>query len=494
MNINKIFLESLYKLDSKEKTLKEHSNTQKEKVATSLQLNKKNLKTIETILERVDTDIKDLNTRLRDAITVLKNAIVGERNMTGYIYSTNIPINTNYTSDKSNALIKDGIAFGTDNNAIIKEGDTLPISVITNINTNISYTSNTINNILLNTVGKDVVELELKVENYIGNYLVLNFLDFYVIEILENSQIVIEKSLIKNKMIPINKETITIRFHCKNNKPIKIETILTTNKIYSKTVIFESIPVSINKQLEYISLDICDNNDRNHVSIEYYLKINNRDYEIISNTSNKLKEYQNIIKTNKDNLLQLEEIKGKKYKEDFYKFPLSLPTEPAGYTTKVYIKNSKEINNQEVYFIVTKDTILIKDNILLNIGNKLYIDNKEVVQDTVLLTKGIHSLVVLDSSDNVSSFNYEEIKNISDSIFIDKLEKEIIKESSNYYIRLSNTDLIKGYDLLDTEEFSIFLENNKTTEYIENIQLKAELKSNDTKTCPFISKIIVRGI
>ena len=137
---------------------------------------------------------------------------------------------------------------------------------------------------------------------------------------------------------------------------------------------------------------------------------------------------------------------------------------------------------------------MIKDNVLLNIGNKLYVDNKEVVQDTILLTKGIHSLVVLDSSDNVSSFNYEEIKNISDSIFIDKLEKEIIKESSNYYIRLSNTDLIKGYNLLDTEEFSIFLENNKTTEYIENIQLKAELKSNDTKTCPFISKIIVRGI
>jgi trehalose/maltose hydrolase-like predicted phosphorylase len=122
------------------------------------------------------------------------------------------------------------------------------------------------------------------------------------------------------------------------------------------------------------------------------------------------------------------------------------------------------------------------------------VDNKEVAQDTILLTKGIHSLVVLDSSDNVSSFNYEEIKNISDSIFIDKLEKEIIKESSNYYIRLSNTDLIKAYNLLDTEEFSIFIENNKTTEYIENIQLKAELKSNDTKTCPFISKIIVRGI
>lgn len=495
MNIDKLFLDSLYKLESKEKTLNTHLVTQKDKFTTSLQLNKKNLNTIETILKEVNQDIKDLNTKLKETITILKNAIVGERNMTGYIYSTNIPISTNYTSKENTALVKEGIVFGTTINSRIDEGTLLPISVLTHYDTNITNTSKYIENILLNTVGKNVIELRLNVEKYIGNYLIINFNDFQVVELLENDNVLVEKTLIKHKTIPINSTSITIRFHSKNNKPIKIDSILSTNKIYTETVVFESTPISINKQLEYLSLDICDNNGIDAVSINYYLKINNKDYEIISNTSNKIKEYQNIIKTNKDNLLKFDEVKGSKYKEDFYKFPLSFPTAPSGYTTEIYINNNKQINTGELYFIVPKDTLIVKEDLLLQINDSLYIDNKLVTENTYLLTKGLHSIVTTNTSNEVSTINYEVLSNTSSQIFISKIEKEIIEDSSTYYIKLSNLDLLPAYNLLkDDNEYSIFIPNNKSVEYIDTIQLKAELKSNDKKTCPFISKIIVRGI
>jgi ATP-dependent Clp protease ATP-binding subunit ClpB len=98
-----------------------------------------------------------------------------------------------------------------------------------------------------------------------------------------------------------------------------------------------------------------------------------------------------------------------------------------------------------------------------------------------LLTKGIHSLVVLDSSDNVSSFNYEEIKNISDSIFIDKLEKEIhsIKIRIEALKNEENKDLNKIEELekeVANKQEVLSLKLNKWLEEKNSILKVKELK------------------
>ena len=504
MNYNNIFLKSLYKENTNlysTYSLETYLNNNIEKTKESREYSEERLTKLVEIQEEFKKDLKRLNHNLNKSLQSLKKAIVGERNFTGYIYSTNIPLNTEYVSENNTALVKEGVVLGMS----LKESATsyTPLTYLNIVSDTVNIVPsnlslNSLENITINYQNPNqIFELKLQIDDYLNNKLVLDFKEHQIIEILEDGVLVLEKTLKKELILNMKKDNYLIRFHRvkSTDTQIKINKIGVSKKTYTEEVIYESQSISLNKELEYLCLDICDNNGDNTL-INYEIKINDNEYEEFTNNSNQnLKKSQNIIKVNKSEYLNLKAITGNKIREDSYKFYLPSDAELGSYTTELFVENYLNTSNTKLNVVVENDIILNKSLIVSNPAARIFIDGIEETNTTFKLKKGIRSIeaFTMNLNENIS-LNLLSLKNYCKNIFIKKLVKEIFEDDGGSYVLLNNKDLKDSYNLLVENTYQIFYKNTKSTDVVGSIQIKATLKSIDKKTCPYITKIIVRGL
>ena len=70
------------------------------------------LKNNEIINSTIDQKIVELNYKIKNAIEKLRGAVLAERKTSGAIYTTQIPITKQQTTETTTAKIDQGIAFG----------------------------------------------------------------------------------------------------------------------------------------------------------------------------------------------------------------------------------------------------------------------------------------------------------------------------------------------------------------------------------------------
>ena len=500
MNPNDVYLNSMYQPSTElysEYNLNLFVNKQENLLGTSIKDTLIFNNNINEILNYIDDDMLELNSLLVDSLTNLKKAIVGERTTGGYTYTTNIPISKQYTSNNNTGIIENNILLGTNGKEGLDVYDTLPVTVVKNSTIGLSYSSATLTDftVQINTRYRDIV---LDLSTISSGMLSISFANHAILEVLSDDVLIISKSLHKNILIPIGKE-IRLRLHksTEASQILKIIKIGVIKKLYTEEVLYESSTISLNKELEYLCFDICDNNDNSLVDIDYSIKINDQEYERISNNSNfKFTEsLQNIVATNKSKLLETKELVGSKKYEDDFRFYLPETSEIHKLKTDVYLQNKLNTTNKPLYIVVEEDITLAKQALLLDQDNHLlFVNNKEVTDSTILLPKGIHLVVSINSTTNeYTNINYQYLKNLIKTIFISKLTKTIREDSVGRYVSLTASELVKSYELTNTE-FVLNIKNNSQSMLVETIQLKAVLKSLDKVTCPYISKIIIRGI
>ena len=448
----------------------------------------------------ISQDIPKLEYKINTIVEKLKGAILVERNTTSTIYSTLVPITQQYTNKiTTTATVKDNVIFGISDTRI--EEDDLTILSLNDIffkNLNIKRINKnklkdvTISNLTHNTLPFDfTININKTVST--NNLLIIDLKDFAILEIYKNNNLHKEKTLSNYFSIPIDTDTdsITIRSYPTMHKStdLNINVLGITDLIYQEDTIFETKDIAITESLSKLVLDTCDNTFDENINIDYFISINNKEYEKINTTrsfSNKNNTIQSIISLSKDSELTLLGLQGEKKSEGniIYILPDNVQNN-INFEVDVYLQNINKLELNTLYLLIKEDIYLHKTLITLD---NLYLDSKEVFDDIVLIPKGIRLI------ESASNFNYEYLENIlgNENIFSLKLTKPILKRNGYKYVSLNSIDLLNAYNTIDINE--IYIKDIKKEIYINTIKLKAILSSIDKKTVPYISRFLIRGI
>ena len=120
-------------------------------------------------------------------------------------------------------------------------------------------------------------------------------------------------------------------------------------------------------------------------------------------------------------------------------------------------------------------------------------NNREIKTETFTLYKGINKIVVIDNNSTIQGLNLTYLNTLigNENIYINCITKPILTDSEgNKYISLSVPEFSSSFDKVGT----IYFPGLKTKLKVNTIKVKAQLKSLDKKTVPFISRLLVRGI
>lgn len=466
--------------------------------------NKETEEVLETLNEKLDKDYDYLNYKVGKAVEKLRGAILAERNTTSTIYTTIIPITEQETNRQTTtATIKDNIVFGIsssniDNNLITPL--TLRNLTFKNLeikNLNKTYTQSLLNFSVGNKNHNSVpLEFTIDLRGLIkqSSLLVLKLKDIAILEIYINGNLVREKELNNYFNIPIDLDTQSVGIRAyptlHKSSTLNFDILGITELMYQEESIFETKQIPINRQLTNIVIDTCDNAFINEVDIEYFISLNNNEYERINPANKQSGKYkrniQSIIALSKDKELSLIKLKGLKRAEGDIRY--SLPEELQNfleYETVIYYPNTNKKLSNSYYFLIKEDLILNKQA-----SNITHVDNL-VIEDSIVLLKGIRKITL----NNTTSYNYEYIENIvgKDNVFLDLQTVPVYKEvDGNKYISITIPDIINHTSVTDIP--NIYIKGIKQQIDLTTIKLKIILKSINQKTTPYISRILLRGI
>lgn len=447
----------------------------------------------------LEEDIPKLEFKINKVVEKLRGAILAERNTTSTIYSTIVPITKQYTdNNKTTARVEDSVIFGISDTKI--DEDDITVLTINNIsfkNLNIKkLSSNILKNLTISNLTHNTLPFEftINLNTLVSNdsAVILDLKDYAIIEIYLNNNLYKEKSLSNYASIPVNidTQTITIRSYPTIHKStdLHINVLGITDLIYQESTVFETKEIGINESLSTLVLDTCDNSSDGNIKIDYYLSVNNKEYERINTVqsySNKNTIVQSLVSLSKDSELKLLNLNGIKRSEGDiqYLLPDSVQNN-VNFEIDVYLPNVNKIEKPILYLLVKEDIHLHKSVIS---EQDVYIDDKKINEDLFLLPKGLRKITA-------EAYNYSYLESIigNENIFSSKLTKPILKKNDYKYVSLTTIDLLNAFNTTDILE--IYIKDLKKEIYVSTLKLKAELISLDKKTVPYISRFLIRGI
>lgn len=454
-------------------------------------------KNISNINDKIEKDISYLNNKISKAVEKLRGAILVERNTTNAIYTTNIPIET-YNTTTTTATVKDKIVFGISDSKVASELVTplkkqdvsfknLSIKTLTNKDelSDIVISNKTTNNVPL----EFTIDLRNKIKTV--SSIIIDLKDLAIIEIYIDGNLYKEKTLNNYFNIPVNINNSSISFRSyptvHQSSTLRFNTIGMTEYTCKDASVYESKPISINKNLSKLVLDTCDNNTNNNINIEYYISVNGSSYEKTKAVSkNRRKEpfgMQSIITLSKDTDSAMIEMTGTKASEGDIRY--FIPNDIQNlveYETTVYCKNN--INYLDMYIQVVSDITLHKSVIGCN---KAYIDGEECKGDLIYLNKGIRRLK-LDAANTTTLIQL--LKGID--LYSNASTKTIYTIGGLKYITFTTNELLSNFN--STTPGSFYIKGTKASVQVSTIQIKAILNSLDNKAIPYIDRILVRGL
>lgn len=456
-------------------------------------------KNIDSINNRLEEDIGYLSNKIEKAVEKLRGAILVERNTTTAIYTTTIPLDT-YNTDTTTATIKDNIVFGISDSKVASELVTplkrqdvsfknLVIKNLTNSEElkNIIISDKTTNNTPLE------FSIDLRGRVQTTSSIILDLEDLAILEIYIDGNLYKEKTLDSYFNIPININNSSISFRSyptiHKSSRLRFNVIGITGYTSKDASMYESKPLNINKNLSKIVIDTCDNNTDNNINIEYFISVNDNEYEKLKAVSKNRRKHpfnlQSILTLSKDTDISMEEMFGNKKSEGDIRYYIPDDLQNViNYETTLYTKDN--LNYLDMYIQVVNDITLHKSIIKCNTA---YIDEEECKTDLIYLPKGIRRLR-LDTCDEVI------LKQLLSGIdvFSSILTKTIYKDttSNKKYISCSTSEMLSIFN--STSPGSFYIKGSKSSIYVNTIKIKAILNSLDNKTIPYIDRVIVRGL
>lgn len=465
-------------------------------------------KDIETLTGIFDKKMDEIQYKINRAVEKVRGAILAERGTSGAIYTTQIPINKQQITENTTTRIEGGIAFGVpqgeetvSSNLSLLQLKNLEFSNLY-INSLNKFSSDNLEDFTIEPKTQTNMPIEFKI-NLNGvirttSSLVLELKNHGVVEVYRNGQLYTEKSLVKNIVVPIDINTLSVAIRSypsvSKTSSLVFKRIGYTELIYDKATYFETKNITVNKDFSQIVIDTCDNSNDSNININYQISINDEPYEGFSPVvKHKALEKQSIITVNKSQILNMIESKGVKYSDGDYRFlvPNNLQTNLV-YKHNIFLRNYKRVSDNELNLVIQNDTLLDRRAILSNMSHSLYINGTEILEDTFMIYKGVVKLVSIFGGvpQNINLDYLETLLGV-DNIYINQITKELLTDDKGEkYISLSYPEFQNSFE----KTGSVFFPGIKPKKQINTIKIKAELKSLDKRTVPFISRILIRGM
>ena len=337
------------------------------------------------------------------------------------------------------------------------------------------------------------IDLKNKIKN--DSSIILQLDSHSIIEVYIDNELFRERKLSNYFNIPVNINTSMVSFRVyptiHKSTTLKFKKLGRTDLVYQDEVVFETKQLPINKNLTHIVLDTCDNNMDDQVDIEYYVSLNNKEYERVEEVSkygrNKLSNTQSIIATSKDVELDLIGSEGVKLNDsEFnYQIPPSLQN-LIDFETEVLIPITLNKNYSTLYINVKQDFTINRDLIT---NNTIFIDGIKEDGIQIVLNKGIRRLEVSNGYLNINYLN-EVFKT---NLYQERIKKQINKSNNtDKHITMTGSELFEYFN--EVKPKTIYFKQVSRSEYINTVKIKAKLKSLDFKTVPYISRFLIRGI
>ena len=277
---------------------------------------------IDEVRALVQDRVIDLRQRLESCKLNVKQALVAERSLIGESYTAIVPLEKEYASKNTTAVIKDGIIFGS---GFISEPSGTELLKLDTV-----YMSGQEDTEfkIISEQNKYPLKLRLK-KNYYSNYqqikinlpqitqsgiLFIEFDSTETVSILNKDGYEIISKYITDKVeFPVNNESRSFSLRLLDNsaREIKIKALYFTENIYNTQTTFETVPFAVDANLTFLSVQTCDNYTDKNINIKYEISINSEPYEEFR-PNGKLKDSlrQSIIKTSKfnvENMLKISE-------------------------------------------------------------------------------------------------------------------------------------------------------------------------------------------
>lgn len=501
---------------------------------------KKDSERLRLIIEQLSGLLGD---RLRESKQLLNSALLADRKLTGETFTSIIPLTYDYVSDSSTATLKDTIIMGIEKDKMEGE-EYINISginitgeehTVVKVNSRVfPYTLEMYNKI--RSYSQVKIDISTVIREGIFN---LEFEESQVISILDSNNFeLVPKHVTKQISLPVTFQTnnFKIRFFNNEIQKIKINKATYTDKIYIQEVTYESKKLAIEENLSQVVIDTCDNYSDPNVDIQYFIRFNTEEYQSLR-PLNKLKinledKYlQSIVLTDRyiDNeIIKIEEniLEDGVFKFEIENLQVSV-NKLRGFNKKLgdnlyslekYInKNSYTINifnKEEIEIVLNKDQSITLNNDLIQAKdknlvlklqkgfNRLEVDKtlwKEPVDLESTWIKEIKedSLVVVDrETEEIREIPYifNTLQASTNSIYLQLLESEsqVFIEEIEMFKKVSKTDTVEY--IYKSDPNPIYIASYSRKKEINSIQLKAVMKSKDKRTCPFISRIILKGV
>lgn len=458
----------------------------------------------------ISTKLSELEHKISKVAEKVRGAVLAERGTSGAIYTTQIPINKQQTTEDTTTKIEGGIAFGVPqdseeyaNDLTLFKLKDMQLKSLTRFSIN-KESNDLLEDFIIHPYAQtnDPIEFHITLSGQIrtNSYVVLDPTDHILTEVYINGRLYDTKKLKRTVIIPVDNTTNSVGLRIyptiHRTQGVLFKKIGFTELIYNEATLLVTKNITINKDLYQLVIDTCDNGADPNINIQYYVSINDKEWEACAPVAKPTAlEQQSIITVDKDRTLKLYEVKGEKVAEGDYRF--TIPNQIQTNTTmkhKVYLRNFNNISDRELTIICMEDIELVKEAIITDtVQDTLYIDGRLQEKSEIFLTKGVHKIFT-KRGESVGTLNVQYLNTLlgEENIYLNVVEKEILlnTETGLKYVSFTKPELI---DSLKGGGMFAYFPGVKSKKLVSTLKLKAVLQSIDKKTVPYVSRILVRG-
>lgn len=528
----------------------ESLSLQEYKVETELERLNYLLSVVSGNVDKLDKTVKEelvkFKLRLLESTSLVKQALLSERKLTGESYTLQVPIEKGYYSENTTATVEDGVIFGLgfDATNVKSKLDLSTLFIKSEESTEFKITSETnlypIDIQLAENFYKPYNQIKLTISNLSQTgILYVRFNKAEAISILDsNGYEIVEPYVTDTVSLNIGAESksFSIRFANNKKRVVSVREMYFTEATYNKTTVYETMPIAINKNLSFVTVQTCDNYSNRSIDLKYEISINGNPYRAFRpNGKLNSKKLQSIIKTNitedievklnydtlqngyyryyNENLVNINsrlKVFSGKMSEDFFSLENYLPQSLQTFEVMIYnpqdfvlkLSPSMSIYIDDFYYDYTSNN---EGKVIVDKGlHKVKVERKfwkEVVDldKYAIISIERESLTVYDREDmnkvKIKVDNYfDPIDVNSNSIFLQLFQNSVdiyLKEEVDIKRKL-DADYIEYFYKEDPKPIYVYSEAYQIT--VNTIQIRITLDTNDNKICPYVSKMLVRGV
>lgn len=521
----------------------ESFSLQEYKLEKELERSEYLLSLIEKDVEKLDESIREklvsLRIRLQESRDTVKQALLSERKLVGESYTLQIPISKEYSTNSTTATVEEGVVFGIgfDDLKTTTKVDVSSLHLLAEEFSSFKLKSQSSSYPLkiewAENFTKHYNQLGINLSSVArSGILFIKFDKAETVSVLnKDGYEVIEPHVTTKLAINLDKDSskFSIRFLNNTKRILQISEMYFTEAVYNTETVYETVPFQVGEDLSFITVQTCDNYSTGDVNLQYEISINGSSYRAFRpNGKLVAQNIQSIIRTRDVNPTETR-IDYTELSNGFYRYYneelVNINSRLKVFTHKMGVDFNSVENFVEGSVYELNMYCPNTFNLKLSPSMFVFLDGMRYGYEetpAIEVKQGLHTLKVeqrfwkeLVDLDKyaIKSVDTNKIKVVSkitnELIDVDHVFDTATLATNSIYLQLFLSNVVvylkeefisRKYDrdyieyfYKDTPE-PIYIYSEAYQNTVNTVQLKITLKAINEQVCPYVSKLLLRGV